>query len=100
MTMNDSNNQQSRGNTPGRGMGTLKHIRRPIIINRVNIVLDGDRRSWIRRARRFNGRQHSDSELNGTDRKAKRFFHQGLPRFDDAHLSPEEKRTMLEQQEK
>ena len=100
MTMNDSNNKQSHDNAPENGMGTMHHKRPPIIINKVNVVIDGNRMLKERRAHRFGDTRISTDGQSRMDRKAHRFFHRGLPRFNDGDLTPEEERSMLEQKEK
>jgi len=100
MTMNDKHNQQNHSNATENGMGYARPKRRPIIINRVNVVIDGNRLGQERRAHRFGDARISTDGMGRMDRKANRFFHRGLPRFNDADLTPEEERSMLEQQEK
>lgn len=100
MTMNDSDNQQSHNGVAENGMGAMHHRRPPIIINRVNVVIDRNRMAKEWRAHRFSDARISTGGLSRMGRKAHRLFHRGLPRFNDAQLSPEEKRSMLEQQEK
>ena len=79
MTMNNANDTQGYEDLVGKHEG-LRSLRRPIIINRINVIADG----------KHPGRMRQDN----------RNFRSGLKRFHTGQLTPEERRSLLERREK